>query len=343
MKSNLFLRCTILALILLHSCKNKANVKTALQEEAPELRIEIIAPEALTVLDSAAKIEVIGKGFQWTEGPLYIEDGNYLLFSDIPTNKIYKWSEGDSITTYLTPAGNTGTPKENTEQGSNGLLLNANGELVLCQHGDRRIAKMNAPLNNPKPNFASLADKYQGKRFNSPNDAVYHSNGDLYFTDPPYGLPNGIEDSTKELDMQGVYRLKPTGQLDLVTDKLKYPNGIAISPDGKFLYVASSDPKNYVWMQYELDEKGLAKNEKVFYEAHSDEGKNYGAPDGLKITKGGYIFATGPQGVWVFTSSAKLIARIYTGQLTSNCALSPDEKVLYMTCDDFVMRLKLKN
>ncbi|MEO7766132.1 MAG: SMP-30/gluconolactonase/LRE family protein [Ferruginibacter sp.] len=342
MKSNRLL-CLLIAIISISGCNTGPAKSNAVLERASVLKIEIIDPEALDIIDSSEKIEVIAKDLKWTEGPLYISNGDYLIFSDIPDNKIYKWKEGEGLSTFLTPSGNTGAVKDLKEPGSNGLLLDPAGNLVLCQHGDRRIAKMLSPVNDPKPAFVSLADNYKGKRLNSPNDAVYHPNGDLYFTDPPYGLGKGIEDATKELDFQGVYRLKPGGQLDLFTKELKYPNGIAFSPDGNTLYVASSDSANYVWMQYTLDSAGLMKSQRVFYEAHAYQGKNLGAPDGMKVNKGGYIFATGPGGVWVFTPAAKLVARIYTGQLTSNCAFSPGEKFLYMTCDDFVMRLKLKN
>lgn len=332
----------LFATMLFFGCISGQPKTNESRQQASKLRIEIIDPEALGILDSSAKIEVIGEGFKWTEGPLYIADGDYLIFSDIPPNKIYKWKEGQGITTYLEPSGNTGPVGKAKEPGSNGLILNARGELVLCQHGDRRIAKMVAGVNKPAPRFVTLADKYNGKRLNSPNDAVYHPNGDLYFTDPPYGLEKGISDTGKELDFQGVYRLKPNGQLDVVTKELKYPNGIALSPDGKLLYVASSDGANNVWMQYELDTNGLAKSQRIFYEVHAYEGKNLGGPDGMKVNKKGYIFASGPEGLWLFNAGGKLLARIYTGQLTSNCALSTDERVLFMTCDDYVMRLKLK-
>lgn len=328
--------------MLLFSCQNRHAKTNNIPLQASTLKIEILDPEALNILDSAAKIEVIAGGFKWTEGPLYIKDSDCFIFSDIPDNKIYKWKDGKGVNTYLTPSGNTGTAKLSKEPGSNGLLFDPTGHLVLCQHGDRRLAKMIAPLNNPAPKFVTLADNYKGKRLNSPNDAVYHPNGDLYFTDPPYGLGKGIEDTAKELDFQGVYRLKPNGQLDLFSKDLKYPNGIALSPDSKFLYVSSSDTLNYIWMRYELDTNGLAKNGRIFYEAHAFEGRHLGNPDGMKINKRGYIFATGPQGILLLNPAGKLIARLYTGQLTANCAFSFDESVLFITCNTHVMRLKLK-
>jgi gluconolactonase len=315
------------------------------QPDSPALavrRVEILDPEANQFFDSTTTVDVIGGGFLWTEGPLYIKDGDYFLFSDIPRNRIYKWKEGDSIKLYLEPSGYLGTQQGKKEPGSNALLLDANGRLVLCQHGERRMARMKAPVKDPKPAYEVLIDRFEGKRFNSPNDAVFHPNGDLYFTDPPYGLDRGMKDSTKELDFSGVYRLTPKGHVDLLTKELPFPNGITLSPDGKFLYVASSDGKNMIWMKYELNEQGLIKNKQLFYEVHRYEGKNKGGPDGMKMSGKGYLFASGPEGIWVFNPQAKPIARLYTGEATSNCAFSADEKTLFLTCDDYVMRVKLK-
>jgi len=310
----------------------------------PDTRIVILDPEANAVIDSTAVIDSLAGGFSWTEGPLYIKDGDYLLFSDIPANKVMKWKEGEGITTYLHPAGYTpsdGKGPEN-EPGSNGLILDKDGRLVLCQHGDRRIARMKAPLDAPKPEYETIAGKYKGKRFNSPNDAVYHPNGNLYLTDPPYGLTKGNDDPAKELDIHGVYRVTPAGKVDLVTGKHPYPNGIAVSTDGKFLIVGHSDGSNMAWYKYALNAQGLSANESVFYKIGDSEKDAPGAPDGMKMSSKGYLFASGPGGIWIFNPSAKPVARIYTGQATSNCALSADEKTLFMTCDDFLYSVKLK-
>jgi gluconolactonase len=338
-----------LLFLLSVACNDQPTAGTAPakndQPDTPALavrRVEILDPEANQFFDATTTIDVIGSGFLWTEGPLYIKEGDYFLFSDIPRNRIYKWKEGDSIQLYLEPAGYLGTQQGKKEPGSNGLLLDANGRLVLCQHGERRMARMKAPIQAPKPSYEVLADRFEGKRFNSPNDAVFHPNGDLYFTDPPYGLDRGMKDSTKELDFSGVYRLTPKGKVDLLTKELPFPNGITLSPDGKFLYVASSDGQNMIWMKYELDEQGLIKNKQLFYEVHRYEGKHKGGPDGMKMSRKGYLFASGPEGIWVFNPQAKPIARLYTGEATSNCAFSADEKTLFLTCDDYVMRVKLK-
>ena len=308
-----------------------------------EARIVILDPEGAAIIDSTEKIRNLAGGFSWTEGPLFIADGGYLIFSDIPANKVMKWKEGEGLSTYLHPAGYTATGNvPENEPGSNGLLLDKDGKLVLCQHGDRRIARMNAPLNAPEAEYETIAAKYKGKRFNSPNDAVYHPNGNLYLTDPPYGLPEGEKDSAMELDFHGVYRVTPDGKVDLVTKEFKWPNGIEITNDGKHLLVGHSDGSNMVWMKYELGSNGLSVKKSVFYKIGENEKDRPGAPDGMTMSHQGYLFASGPGGIWIFNSAAKPVARIYTGQATSNCALSEDEKTLFMTCDDFLYSVKLK-
>ncbi len=304
--------------------------------------IEILDPEALTLLDSTAVIEQIAAGYKWTEGPAYSSEGNYLLFSDVRANKIYKWEEGKGAVVYLEPSGNSGGETKSNEPGSNGLLIDKNGKLVLCQQGFRRVARMKTSLNDPRTEFDVIASTYQGKKFNSPNDLVYAANGNLYFTDPPYGLRNGIKDSTKEIPFQGVYLVRPGGKVVLVTDKVSYPNGIALSPDNKYLYISNSDSENKEWTRYELNEDGLIAKDTLFYRVSAEEGKMPGNPDGMKVDARGYIYATGPGGIWVFNPAGKVIARIYTGQLTSNCFLDQPHHMLYMTCDSLVMRVRLK-
>jgi gluconolactonase len=334
-----------LCLLLCAACHSNSNNNTAnqpAQKGTPVRKVEIFDTSALGIIDSNARIELLDSGHKWTEGPVYIKDGDYLLFSDIPNNSIYKWKEGSGVSLYLKPSGNTGNAKVRREPGSNGLLLNAKGQLVLCQHGDRRMALMDAPLNNPSPKFITLADRYQGKRLNSPNDGVYTKNGDLYFTDPPYGLDNRLNDSVKQLAFQGVYRLTPGGRLDLLIKDLKFPNGIAFSPDEKTLYLSNSDSLNMRWMKYDVDAKGFVKNGCILYEAKQYDGTDAGNPDGMKVNRQGYLFAAGPKGIWIFNPAGKYIARIYTGQKTANCAFTLDEKMLFITSSGDLMRVKLK-
>lgn len=340
--------------ILITGCKqDKKNIEkpvesTKVENEittnvASKFSIEILDESAKDILDPNAEIEVLASGFEWTEGPLYVEDGDYLLFSDIPNNKVYKLDAQKDTTTYLHPSGFSMKGFKGAEPGSNGLLLNPEKELVLMQHGNRQVAKMNSSLRNPKENYTSLVDNYKGKRFNSPNDGTYDSKGNLYFTDPPYGLPGQMNDPEKELDFQGVYCLLNSGELILL-DKLSRPNGIGLSPDNKTLYVAVSDPEGAVWYKYSLKFPSvIVKKELMFDVTHLIGKENEdGLPDGLKVNGQGVIFATGPGGVWIFNPEGKAIARIRTGQKTANCAFGKDEKRLFMTADDYVLAVDLK-
>lgn len=293
-------------------------------------------------LKPGAQIEIIAEGFDWSEGPLWVPTEKKLLFSDIPPNKIYQWTETGGLQLYLTPSGYTGAQPRGGEVGANGLVLDPAGRLVLCQHGDRRMARLDAPLNEPQPQFTTLADRYDGKRLNSPNDAVYKRNGDLYFTDPPYGLEKNADDPAKELPFQGVYRVTPAGQVQLLTPELSRPNGIAFSPDEKVLYVANSDPARAIWMAYDVQPDGTIANGRVFYDATPLTAREKGLPDGLKVTKAGVLFATGPGGVLIFSPAGEHLGTIKTGQATSNCALNSDESTLYITADNYLMRVQLK-
>lgn len=334
---------TLLATSL--ACSNRSNNSGNTQETQPNSAsaIEILDEEATEVLDPNASIQVLASGFTWTEGPLWVEEGNYLLFSDIPNNKVYKLDAQNDTSTFIQPSGYTGSGAYGGEPGSNALLLNDAGELLLMQHGDRRVAKMNASLENPASDFTTIVGQYEGQRFNSPNDGVFDQAGNLYFTDPPYGLPQKMEDPRKELDFQGVYCLLSSGELVLI-DRLSRPNGIALSNDEQTLYVAVSDPQHAVWYQYDLSAPGEASTKKIFYDATELVGQEsqQGLPDGMKMHSKGYLFATGPGGIWMFNPNGQPIARIYTGQLTSNCAFSADEKRLFLTADDYILEVALK-
>ncbi len=334
----------LLSLMVLTCCKELPKEEPVAQMGIEkEFRIEIVKDEALKLIDPNTTIEVLAEGFQWTEGPLWIENGKFLLFSDIPRNSVYKVDSKKDTVLYLAKSGYSGMGSYGKEPGSNGLLLNNKGELVLLQHGDRRIVKMNAPLDAPKADFVPLVDNYLGKKFNSPNDGVYDSAGNLYFTDPPYGLPSGVEDATKELSFQGVFYLSEKGDLVLL-DSLTRPNGIALSVDEATLYVAVSDQKHAVWYAYDVPVSGKVENKRLFYDVTNLIGKpgEQGLPDGMLVNSKDYVFATGPGGVWIFNKNAEVIARIYTGQATSNCTLSQDEKKLYITADDYVLAMDLK-
>ncbi len=287
------------------------------------------------LIPKSASLEVIASGFEWTEGPVWVKAGNYLLFSDIPRNAVMKWEEGKGVSVYLQPSGFTGHGDYGKEPGSNGLTLNAQGQLVSCEHGDRRLSVLTT--NGGK---RTLADNYQGKRLNSPNDCCFKSNGDLYFTDPPYGLPGNFADPRRELDFCGVYRVTKDGAVNLLTKELSRPNGLAFSPDEKTLYVANSDPERAIWMAYPVKEDGSLGTGKVFYDVTANVGKMPGLPDGMKVDEKGNVFATGPGGVYVFSAAGTLLGRIETGQASANCAWGNTGSTLYICADMYMCRIQ---
>jgi len=291
------------------------------------------------LVPSDAKIELLASGFEWSEGPLWIPDANggSLIFSDIPRNSIMKWKEGEGFSLFMKPSGYTGVADYGREPGSNGLTLDQQGRIIFCEHGDRRISRL-----EKEGGKKTLADSYKGKRFNSPNDAVLKSNGDIYFTDPPYGLPEGIEDPRRELDFCGVYRLSLDGKITSLTKEMTRPNGIAFSPDEKILYVAQSDSEDPIIRAFDVKPDGTLGSGKVFYDFTRFIRKFPGGPDGLKVDQHGNLFATGPGGVYVITPEGKPLGRIHTGKRTSNCAWGDDGSVLYMTVDDTLCRIKTK-
>jgi gluconolactonase len=297
--------------------------------------IERLDPALDSLLAPDAQIEKLASGFTWSEGPVWISKGDYLLFSDVPRNIVFKWKEGEGTSDYMIPSGYTGAKQRAGEPGSNGLTLDSQGRLVLCQHGDRQIGRRE---NDGK--VTPLARYYNYRRFNSPNDLVYKKNGDLYFTDPPYGLEGNVKDPAKELNFQGVFRLKPDGKVDLLTRDLTLPNGLAFSPDEKQLYVAVSDPKAAnIWV-FDVDAKGMLQNGKIFFSAqHLVEGRK-GLPDGMKVDLKGNLFATGPGGVLVINPEGKHLGTINTGEPTANCAWGNDGSTLYITANTNLCRIK---
>lgn len=295
-------------------------------------------PRLDALIPPDVRLEKLAEGFEWSEGPVWLPKEKCLVFSDIPNDSIMQWSEEQGLSLFLKPAGQSGATRRGTEPGSNGLLLDAEGNLVLCQHGDRQIARMEGT--DPDSKQTVLVDSYQGKRLNSPNDGAFHSNGDLYFTDPPYGLKQGAKDPARELPFSGIYKLSPDGKLTLLYDKMTFPNGIAFSPDESKLYVAQSDPKEALWMVFDVKEDGALGEGKVFFDATKWVATEKGLPDGLKVDRDGNIFATGPGGVFIFAPDGTHLGTIATGEATGNCAWGDDGSSLYINADMYLGRVK---
>lgn len=300
-------------------------------------KIVRLDPRFDKLVPPSAVLEKIAGGFQWTEGPVWNRKDGYLLFSDIPNNAVMQWKPGGKAGVFLKNSGYTGSkPYEGPEPGSNGLIYDSAGRLVLCEHGDRRIARLEADGRQ-----TAIAGRYQGKRFNSPNDLVYKSNGDLYFTDPPYGLPKTFDDPQRELDYCGVFRVTPRGAVTLLAREIKAPNGIAFSPDEKILYISSSDPQHAIWMAYDVQDDGTLARGRVFFDATAWTRDGKGLPDGMKIDRAGNLFATGPGGLHVFAPDGTHLGAFAFDTAVSNCAWGNDGSVLYLTVSTTVYRIQL--
>jgi gluconolactonase len=340
---------TLASFALALAACHQAPVTTATVNPAPATssgtpatsRIERLDPALDALIPSDARVEKLADGFAWTEGPIWRrEKGGYLLFSDAPNNTIWRWRDGEGITIYLRPAGYAGPgDPPGRELGSNGLTTDAQGRLVIADHGNRQIARLREDSLWTK---LPLATNYEGKRFNSPNDLIYRANGDLYFTDPPYGLRKLNDDPAKELPFNGVYRLSPSGVVTLLTKELGYPNGIALSPDGNTLYVGMSDAKRPQILAYDIQADGTLARERVFFDAMPLVQKGLrGALDGMKVDARGNVFTSGPGGLLVLSPQGKHLGTIVTGDVTANCTFGgADGSTLYMTANHAIMRIR---
>lgn len=308
-------------------------------------RIRRLSPELDAIIAPDAPIEQLADGITWAEGPVWVWEGGYLLFSDVPGNVMHRWSAKDGKTDFLRPSGYDGPPtKIFREAGSNGAIVTLAGELVIADCGNRGLAKVDLVTKKK----TVLASGYKGKKFNSPNDLVEARQGalrgSLYFTDPPYGLEGLDASPAKELPFNGVFLLRPNGEVALVNDKLTFPNGVALSPDNKRLYVSVSDPKRPVIMAYDLGADGLPTSSKVFFDASDlQKAGGPGLPDGMKVDAEGHLFASGPGGIMILTPQAKLLGVIETGGPIANCAFGDrDGKTLYLTSNHVVARVRTK-
>ena len=306
-------------------------------QRTKELGVIVRLDPALDELLSVDEpIEILGEGFDWSEGPVWMPDGEYLLFSDIPRNHIVKWKEGEGTSVYMEPSGYTGKePFKGREPGTNGLLLDNEGRLIMCCHGDRQVKRR-----EKDGSFTILASEYDGQRLNSPNDAVVHSSGAIYFTDPPYGLPGGARSDEREMDYCGVFRRATDGTITLLTKEMTRPNGIGLSPDEKTLYVGQSDGRAPIWKAFPVKEDGTLGESRLLADGSKLDGNLKGGPDGLAIDERGNIWATGPGGVIIMTPEGKVLGRILTGQNSGNCTFGEDGKTLFIMADMYIVRVR---
>ena len=330
---------SVILLVVLLPSEQQARVVAA----SPTVgHIERLDPRLDSLVPAEATIDVIAMGFAWSEGPVWVKknDGGLpagsLLFSDIPKNRIHCWHPQAGLSVFMEPSGFTGPVNRGTGRGSNGLGIDQQGRLICCEHGDRRLSVL-----TPAGGKRTLADAWRGRRFNSPNDLAVHSSGAIYFTDPPYGLPRGFADPHREIDWSGVYRLKSTGDVELLCQTMTRPNGIALSPDEKKLYVSQSDPEKPIWKVFDLQPDGTLHAGKMFFDASHLTKNRTGNPDGLTIDIAGNLFATGPGGVLIIAPDGTHLGTLLTQQKTANCCFGEDGKTLFITAHSLLCRVRL--
>jgi gluconolactonase len=328
---------------------NPVAAETQRVDNSTPLKLDRLDPSIDRIIPADAMLERVATGFTWLEGPVWVKDSLY--FADIPGNGIHKWNPAAGVSTFLKPSGYKGAAAYGgPESGSNGMTLDARGRLTVAGHAQRDVYRLE--LLEPGAPITILADTYQGKQLNSPNDLVYRSDGSLYFTDPPYGLRTQKDsDPEKQLQVNGVYRIPHAleqragaaparAELQQLVSDLTRPNGIAFSPDEKYLYVNNSEPKK-IWMRYRVQPDGTLTEAKLLYDATAD--KRPGSPDGMKLDQQGNIYSTGPGGVWIFSPEGKPLATIVMPEKAANVAWGgPDRRTLYITASSSLYRVRLK-
>jgi gluconolactonase len=323
--------CVSLA-VLLSACST-AQEKAPAAKEAPVIgKIARLDPAFDALVAKDTRIEKVATGFTFTEGPLW-RPQNVLWFSDIPGNVVRSVSPAGDVKVLIENAGGIASPAPGALIGPNGMIADKDGAVLLCQHGSRRIVRV-----APDLTMTPMLEKFEGKRFNSPNDMVYRSDGALYFTDPPYGLAKTDDDPAKELKFNGVFLYK-NGVLKAIVKDLNRPNGIALSPDEKTLYVSNSDEKKRFWMRYDVAADGTVSNGRMFFDLAN--AKEQGIPDGMKVDSQGNVYAAGPEGVWVFSPDGRHIGTIQPGEVAANVGWGEDGKSLYITASTSVYRIRV--
>jgi gluconolactonase len=296
------------------------------------------APALDQVLAPDAKIEIVAAGFDHIEGPVWVPDSSMLLFSDTKERTIYRWSAQKGLSKFLEKSGYTGRMPYSKEPGSNGLALDGRGNLLICEHGDRRLASL--PLAG-KSGKRTLTDNYQGKRYNSPNDVLAHpATRQIYFTDPPFGLPEQDKDPLREINVSGVYRLAPDGKVTQEITELSKANGLAFTPDGQTLYVSNADSLRPVIMAYEVRSNGKIGKGRVFFDMSTLPKVRFKeVPDGLKVDRQGNVWAAGVGGVVVLSPQGQHLGTIDPGEVVANCAWGDDGRTLYLATGSWLCRI----
>jgi gluconolactonase len=324
----------ILGLLALTGCAGMPDSGMAGGDAA--ITIERLDPRLDALIPSGAVVERVVDGRVWSEGPLWDPRSGTLLFSDVPRNGIFRWKDGDGVSLHLDRSGYSGAQAfTGAEPGSNSLTFDASGRLLICQHGDRRIVRQ-----EPDGRLTVVADRFEGRRLNSPNDLTIGPSGDVYFTDPPYGLPKAFDDPAKELPFQGVFRVLATGEVRALVRDLDAPNGIAFSPNGKTLYVSNAVHRRPIWMAYEVLPDGGLGAGRQFADASAYVTPEEGVPDGLDVDVHGNVWAAGPGGVHIYAPDGTRLGRIVTGVKTGNVAWGEDGSTLFVAANHWILRLR---
>lgn len=302
---------------------------------AGDVGIERLAPALDALLPTRPDIFVVGEGYVWAEGPAWDRVRNCLYFTDVPGNRTWRWRAGEGVRVWLDPSGIDPAEADGfREPGMNGLWMRDEGTLLACVHGTRSVVVIDPDTRERR----TLCDRYGGSRFNSPNDLVESADGTIYFTDPPYGLEGLDASPLKELDANGVYRRDAGGHVTRLLDDLRFPNGIALSPDERSLYISQSDPDRPIIRRLQLDGMGGFTDDRTLFDASALDGP--GLPDGMAVDVNGHIFATGPGGVLILSPEGELLGRILAGRACANCAFGgPDGRMLYVAAHDRVLQI----
>lgn len=327
--------CAASAAFISTSCKAEKTAPKATESFA--VKLDVYDDRFHSLIGREAKADILATGFQWSEGPCWDLEKNKLYFTDVPQNKAFSWSVKDGLQTFLDPSG--AHVEGFREPGANGLFFDHKGRLLLCNHGRRSLETVNTDSKERE----TLTQGFEGKKFNSPNDIVAARDGHIFFTDPPYGLDGLNESPLKELPHNGVYHLAPNGGVSLIDDERTFPNGIAISKDGRTLYVSQSDPDQPILMRYKLDANYKLISKEIFFDFTPYMSPNsHGLPDGMTLDETGHIFTTGPGGIFVITPEGKALGRLTLDRASSNCSFGEAGKTLFITNQDRLLRVETK-
>ena len=329
--------CAAGAALIGSSCTAGNNPPAA--SESFAVKLDVFDDRFYELISRQTKADILAEGFQWSEGPCWDLKKNKIYFTDVPQNKAYSWSAKKGLQTFLSPSGEANV-EGFREPGANGLFFDHQSRLLLCNHGRRSIEVVQTDSKTRE----TLTQSFRGKKFNSPNDIVATRDGHMFFTDPPYGLAGLDASNLKELPFNGVYHLAPNGKVKLIDRKLTFPNGIAISKDGRTLYVSQSDPNKPILMRYNLDASHKVMNKTILFDfAAFMKPDAHGLPDGMTLDEAGNIFTTGPGGIYVITPEGHALGRLSLDRASSNCSFGENGKTLFVTNQDRLLRMETQS